>query len=235
MLHADMKIYIKQFDGLVVPQTATEKSAGYDIMAMSEPNIVGTKHDTITGTGGYWKSIDYIEYLTGIHIAPQNDSYGKSYHTYIFPRSSLSKYNLSLCNSVGLIDNDYRGEIRFRFNYIWQPQDLTGSGSEFAVRVDFNKIYKKGDKIGQIVTAATDRIEFIPIADLNETQRGMGGFGSSDSTKGKPLTEVFQEEAKAFEAKKNVSPSSVLDKYNETGGIETPLPYSEQIKKRVET
>ena len=176
-----MKIQIKKQDGLTLPKTGSDKSAGYDIVSISDPIINGVKVD---GEIDIWKSIDYIEYKTGIFISPQQ-SYLHSgmtdFHTYIFPRSSISKYNLSLCNSVGLIDNDYRGEICFRFKYVIQPEDLVIDETTFGVIVNLDKIYKKGDKIGQIIACNTERIDFDVVDDLDKTDRGVGGFGSTDN------------------------------------------------------
>ena len=75
-----------------------------------------------------WKRVDYIEYKTALYISPQSPEtkfHNKEfYHTLIHPRSSIRKYNLVLANSIGLIDNDYRGEIICCFKYIFQPKIL---------------------------------------------------------------------------------------------------------------
>jgi len=134
----------------VLPQKANEKDAGYDLVAISDPEI---KYDN--------DNVLYIQYKTGIAIEPP-----EGYHTEIYPRSSISKYNLQLCNSLGLIDEPYRGEIILRFN-------LIGSKRVGA------KVYAKGDKIGQLVIKKTISMDFIEVEELEETSRGTGGFGSS--------------------------------------------------------
>lgn len=143
--------------------------AGYDIIAASEPNIVGK-----IAYGPYWEKIDYIEYDTGLQIAPE-----KGYHTLVVPRSSISKTNLFLRNSVGLIDNGYRGTIKLRFGYIFQPYDMVIDGSQLTCEVNPNTIYKKGDRIGQLVFAKTIEPRELIIGLLDETQRGKKGFGST--------------------------------------------------------
>lgn len=186
-----MNIHVKNTPELVVPQPGSPKSAGYDVVALAEPKIVGDgalKH--------WWKRIDYIEYRTGLFIAPQSrmlqpvdlkmKPVGQateldSYHTLIFPRSSVSKYNLLLANSIGLIDNDYRGEIILRFKYIWQPEDLSMESHQIVGQINLAKIYNTGDKIGQLVSEVTNPIEWMVVADLTETVRGAGGFGSTDN------------------------------------------------------
>lgn len=182
-------IKIKESKNLIIPKSATPQSSGYDVVALEAPKIIGEIYKEATETcPALWKSIDYIEYKTGLFISPQQDTYGRDYHTLIFPRSSVRKYNLVLANSVGLIDNDYRGEIVFCFKYIWQPQDMfltvdvESNGTERKTLkgcVDTNKIYKQGDKLGQLVSEITNTIEWIVVADLSVTVRGMGGFGST--------------------------------------------------------
>jgi len=72
----------------VLPKCANETDAGYDLVAIDEGEIVSEGLD-----------IMYIQYRTGIAIAPP-----EGYHTEIFPRSSISKKQLFLANSVGLVD-----------------------------------------------------------------------------------------------------------------------------------
>jgi dUTP pyrophosphatase len=225
-----MKVYIKKIEGVVLPQRGSDLSAGYDIVATSDPKIVG---------GGDFasshKRIDYIEYETNLFIAPSM----VTTHTLIHPRSSISKYNLVLANSIGLVDNDYRGMVICRFKYIWQPEDFTIIDKDNTHLITLfgyinrDKIYKKGDKIAQLVFEPTIQVEFEIVDDLTQTQRGEGGFGSTDQPKGKTLMEVFSEENKTTPKTPNEIPS-ILDKYLEAGGVQTPIPYSEQIKKRGE-
>jgi len=151
---------------------ANDGDVGYDVVAISDPNIVGEKY---TGTN-QWKSIDYIEYDTDIAI--QFDETG--YCTYAFPRSSISKYNLSIANSIGLIDSGYQNTIKFRFKYVVQPKDLVLYNGAINVVVDKSKIYKKGDKIGQLVFAKQIHPELIEYVDTFErSERGLSGFGST--------------------------------------------------------
>lgn len=171
MLINNMKIYVKKVDGLTLPKRASEVAAGYDVVATSDPKIVGEKTDENT-----WERVDYIEYETNLHIAPE----AVTFHTLIHPRSSVSKYNLVLANSIGLIDNDYRGMVICRFKYIWQPQDFSFTSDERLLgSINFEKIYKKGDTIAQLVLEPTVQAEWVVVDDLNQTKRGEGGFGST--------------------------------------------------------
>jgi dUTP pyrophosphatase len=80
----------------------------------------------------------------------------------IFPRSSISKYDMHLRNSVGVIDSGYRGEIMVKFGFL--PD---------------GKLYSMGDKIAQLIILPYPQITFEEVAELSETERGEGGFGST--------------------------------------------------------
>lgn len=237
-----MKIHIKNIEGLTIPKSSTPESSGYDIVALSDPNIVGIPNADTKGVDEtiYWDSIDYIEYKTGVFIAPQQDAYMfivNKYHTLVLPRSSISKYNLILANSIGLIDNDYRGEILFRFKYVFQPEDFrfkykktpkNDGGNLFFYEsvgllgtVNKDKIYKKGDKLGQLVAEVSNPIDWIVVADLNNTIRGSGGFGSTEKR-----TEDVNKTSKPV--------SKILSQYQEKiqANIVKPVNYEEAIKER---
>lgn len=101
----------------------------------------------------------YMEYKTGLSVEiPQG------YVGLLFPRSSISKTSLSLTNSVGVIDSGYRGEICFRFK-----QDRHSP-----------VIYNMGDRIGQLIILPFPRIECIEANELSDSERGTGGFGSTN-------------------------------------------------------
>ncbi|WP_073997748.1 dUTP diphosphatase [Anaerococcus urinomassiliensis] len=82
----------------------------------------------------------------------------------VYPRSSTGvKKHLMLANTVGVIDSDYRGEIMiFMYNYGKSPQAI-----------------KKGDRIAQLVIQPYEKCELIKVDNLEETDRGDGGFGST--------------------------------------------------------
>ena len=63
---------------------------GYDLIAWAEPNIVGERK---TPKSPLYKSIDYIEYETNVGVAPEDESI---FYSLVYPRSSVSKYNLVL-------------------------------------------------------------------------------------------------------------------------------------------
>lgn len=111
---------------------------------------------------GINKDIGYFEVKTGLAFEIPKGHVG-----YIFPRSSISKKKLFLSNSVGVVDSGYRGEVTFRF----KPTNV-GSG-----------LYEEGDRVGQLIVMPIPEIEFEVVKNLSETQRGSGGYGSSDGEK----------------------------------------------------
>lgn len=181
-----IKVKIKKVEGLNIPRSAHETDAGADIIATSEPKIVGQIHkDTVI-----WRSIDYIEYETNLFIAPESlevnlkgkdylPDWVQHYYTLIYPRSSISNKNLMLKNGTAIIDTSYRGMIKLRYHYLWQPEDLIIFEENFYTKVNTKKIYAKNDKIAQIIAQPNYPIEFIEVDELKETKRGIGGLGST--------------------------------------------------------
>jgi dUTPase len=217
-----------------LPLKGTERATGYDVVATTDPEIVGEKNEN-----GSYKRIDYIQYKTNLKVAVQKEEKSLTgfsveltdYDILAFPRSSVSKYNLQLANSIGLIDADYRGELLLRFNYLWQPQDYnvytyeSGDGSPLYTYIggnfNSNKIYKKGDKICQLKVTKVENVEFQLVNELDSTNRGEGGFGSTDDKKSE----------KSDVAAKQMSTMEQL--YNSLGGVPTPSKtYTQLVKER---
>lgn len=105
---------------------------------------------------------DLITYGTGLAIEIPHGYVG-----YIFARSSISKKTLNLANSVGVIDSNYRGEIMFKFRKTRHSDDF------------YSNEYRVGDRIGQIIIMPIPSIEFEEVEALSNTNRGVGGFGST--------------------------------------------------------
>lgn len=99
----------------------------------------------------------FLEYGTGLAVEIPDGHVGL-----LFPRSSISNTGLILSNSVGVIDSGYRGEIKFRFKHIPGTAD-----------------YNVGDRVGQLVILPYPSIETEEVTELNSSERGEGGFGSS--------------------------------------------------------
>ena len=166
-----------------LPKKGTDRATGFDVVVTSDPEIVGTQYEN-----GAYKRIDYIQYKTNLKLAVQKDrqfsNFGYTdldYDILAFPRSSVSKYNLVLANCIGLIDADYRGEVLLRFKYIWQPEDYKiRTDNLLEGYVNFTKLYNKGDKVCQLKVTKVENVEFVLVDELDSTNRGDGGFGSTD-------------------------------------------------------
>ena len=146
----------------VIPTYAKPGDAGMDLVATSVDN----------------SNDNYIEYGTGLSM-----EIPEGYVGLIFPRSSNSKKDLLLCNSVGVIDSGYRGEIKIRYKRIINPstekftmEHNFFSGPTMYITIDR---YNVGDKVGQIMILPTPLIKFIEVDELSQSERGDGGFGST--------------------------------------------------------
>ena len=137
---------LAHFDGLTLPAYATAGSAGLDLLAAIQ--------DAVELAPLERKLIP-----TGIAIAlPQG------YEAQVRPRSGLAlKHGLTLPNSPGTIDSDYRGEI----------QVIVLNLGKDAVTIT------RGMRIAQLVVARYEQVVWKPQTSLDETARGAGGFGST--------------------------------------------------------
>ena len=141
-----MKVKIVNKSGFQLPFYATELSAGMDLKASIETPIeLDTLERAMVPTG------IYIELPAG-------------YEAQIRPRSGLAaKHGISVFNSPGTIDADYRGEIKVIL--------VNLSKEKFTIN--------PGERIAQMVIAKYEKIEWEEVEQLSETDRGAGGFGST--------------------------------------------------------
>lgn len=157
-----MKVQFKKLsENAVIPKYAKPGDAGMDLVATS-----------ITATE------DYIQYGTDLAVAIP-----EGYVGLIFPRSSNSKKDLLLCNSVGVIDSGYRGEICIRFSKVinlnkFEIEQKVNGEPYTKISASFND-YEMGDKVAQLVIMPYPQIEPVEVNELDETERGEGGFGST--------------------------------------------------------
>ncbi len=141
------KVLIKKLDPSVeLPAYKTDGASGMDLMAfIKEPITLKPKSSCLVPTG--------------LSVAFSND-----FEIQIRPRSGLAaKNNISILNTPGTIDSDYRGELKvILFNH---------GNNDFLIN---NK-----DRVAQIILAPVIKIELEQTNDLPETVRGEGGFGST--------------------------------------------------------
>lgn len=139
-----MKIQIINKSKHPLPQYATIHSAGMDIRAnLSEPIVL--------------KPMERCLVPTGLYIALPH-----SYEAQMRPRSGLAlKRGITLLNTPGTIDADYRGEIGIIL--------INLSAEDFVI--------EDGERIAQMVIARYEQAEWQEVEILDETERGSGGFG----------------------------------------------------------
>lgn len=137
-----------------IPMRSSATATGYDLFA-----------DRVD----YDDSTHQLKVFTGIAVQPE-----PGYYVEVYPRSSICKKMLQLANSVGIIDEDYTGEIILVFNM------LPVGYSEFKMLwYSPASSIKVGEKIAQMVVRQRIDADFIEVSYLDNTVRGDGGFGST--------------------------------------------------------
>ena len=127
-----------------LPAYETTSSAGMDLRAFIDADIV-------------LKPFERKLIPTGLYIELPD-----GYEAQIRPRSGLAiKSGITVLNSPGTIDADYRGEIKVIL--------VNLSNEDFTI--------KSGERICQMVIAKHEKVDFVEVEEINETERGAGGFG----------------------------------------------------------
>ncbi len=134
-------------DNAIVPNRATPGSAGMDLYACIDSDIVISPKERVlipTGIAIELESSDYV--------------------AYIYARSGLAiKHGITLSNCVGVIDSDYRGEIKVGL--------INLSDTPYTITSD--------ERIAQMVISMVEQPQIICVDELEQTKRGEGGFGST--------------------------------------------------------
>ena len=142
-----VKVLVQKLNSRVnLPEYKTSGSSGMDLMAfIKHPIVVAPKTSFLVPTG-------------------LSMAFSEDYEIQIRPRSGLAaKNNISVLNTPGTIDSDYRGEIKI---IIYNHGDHS-----FTIN--------NGDRIAQMILAPVVKMNFEEIDDLPKTLRGKGGFGST--------------------------------------------------------
>ena len=143
---ASISVPIKNLDpALEVPSYTREGDAGLDLKSTVDAVLLPFQRSLIP---------------CGISVAiPQG------YAGFVVPRSGLAaKHGISIVNAPGLIDSNYRGEIK---------AILVNLDPEHPFEI------KRGDRIAQLVIMETPQVKLVEVDELNSTNRGESGFGSS--------------------------------------------------------
>tara|TARA_B100001121_G_C18602350_1_gene580154 strand:- start:444 stop:881 length:438 start_codon:yes stop_codon:yes gene_type:complete len=142
-----VKVLIKKLDqAVILPTYKTEGASGMDLIAFTkEPIIVKSKASSLIPTG--------------LSLA-----FSKDYEIQIRPRSGLAaKNNISVLNTPGTIDSDYRGEIKI----------ILYNHGEFDFKIN------NGDRVAQMILCPIVKMDLEEVNDLPKTTRDKGGFGST--------------------------------------------------------
>ncbi len=141
-----MKVQIVNRSPYPCPSYATAQSAGMDLKAnLKEPVVL--------------QPLQRMLVPTGLYIALP-----EGYEAQVRPRSGLAiKHGITVLNSPGTVDADYRGEVCvILVNLSQEPFEIV-----------------PGERIAQMVIARHEQVEWEEVEILNETRRGAGGFGST--------------------------------------------------------
>ncbi|MGY8940412.1 MAG: dUTP diphosphatase [Flavobacteriales bacterium] len=142
-------VFIRNKSGQSLPEYATELSAGLDVRACIDAPVVLQS--------GAWQLIP-----TGLSVALPEGT-----ELQVRPRSGLAfKHGITVLNSPGTIDADYRGEIGVLL--------INHGAKPFVV--------ENGERIAQLVLAKVERVQWSETDALPDTSRGAGGFGSTGTT-----------------------------------------------------
>lgn len=135
---------VRENDKIELPKYETSGAAGLDVRAnITESIVLGSLERTLVPTG--------------LKIAIP-----EGYEVQVRPRSGLAlKYGITLLNTPGTIDSDYRGELKM----------IIANMSKDAYTIN------PGERIGQLVLNKVEQIQWEVVETLDETERGAGGFG----------------------------------------------------------
>jgi len=132
---------------LPLPERATDGSAGYDVRSADPDFVLAPGERRLVGTG------------LAFAVPP-------GFEIQVRPRSGMAlRYGVTIPNSPGTIDSDYRGELRV----------LIQNGGTQPVPI------ARGERIAQLVFARYEAPALLEVPSLDDTQRGAGGFGSTGS------------------------------------------------------
>lgn len=162
-------------EGLPLPQYQSDEAAGLDLLA-----AIGAQVTVVIGPGRR------ALIPTGLSLELPSGFEGQ-----VRPRSGLAlKHGITVLNSPGTIDSDYRGEVMIIL--------INLGSAPFAI--------KRGERIAQLVVAPVTRAELIEAREISSTRRGSGGFGSTRvSTQAQPA-----KTPKAAKAQKNKTIKSAV-------------------------
>lgn len=169
-----LELKYKRGIGIKTPKYATDKASCFDLYA-AEDAVIPPNETVVVGTG--------------IMFEPP-----EGYGIMVYPRSGISsKTPLRFANSVGVIDNDYRGEVKILLeNVKAKPQktrvvpsymtidgEVVGNDHKYGFLPEGTVVVKRGDRIAQAMAVKIEQVQLTQVKKLSETERGEGGLGST--------------------------------------------------------
>lgn len=163
--------------GVKIPKYATPNSSCFDLYAV---------HDAVI------KPSETVVVGTGLVFEPP-----EGYGIMLYPRSGISaKTPLRFANSVGVIDNDYRGEVKVLLenakprdaklrvvpSYMTVDGEVINNDHKYGFLPEGTIVVKRGDRIAQAMPIPIEQVSFVPIEKTTKTKRGDGGLGSTGTT-----------------------------------------------------
>lgn len=139
-------IFYKRNDEVTMPKRSSPAAAGYDLVAV-EAEVKGKQ----------------VIVSTRLHVA-----FDEAYVMLVYGRSGLAfKHDIFLTNGVGVIDADYRGEIKLSFS------------STTLTPEEMMNFLAPGNRVAQAILQPIPAVTWVEVDDLPESIRGVGGFGST--------------------------------------------------------
>lgn len=181
---------LERFPDFIMPKRATAHSAGFDLFAQED--MIITEQTTLFELG--------FKAAVPRGFSDANDQVPKEYVGIIFPRSGLgAKFNCQLSNTLGVIDCDYRGQWMAAMHLGGKG---TKSGALEKVRALLQRVapavaslitgpdtqlglhIKRGEAFAQVLFFEVPKMDIVQVAELDDTERGEGGFGSTTKSRG---------------------------------------------------
>jgi dUTP pyrophosphatase len=161
-----MEVKIKLIEGGSMPKKGSEGAAAYDCYAREI---------------SYNAKAGYTVIKLGFAIAVPNRHVLK-----LYPRSSITNRGMIMGNSVGIVDSDYRGEVMVRlYPNASSMMAINGDGlTKTGLKNYCDNVYRKGEACAQFIIEELIDFKLDQVDELDETERGEGGFGSTDKTIG---------------------------------------------------
>ena len=156
LLNGVIPLKVKRlYEDSILPTRANQSDAGLDMYVNS------IEKDTEKGI---------VTYNLGVSLEIPEGFFGL-----LFPRSSVFKYDLSMTNSVGVIDSGYRGEVKAKFRI----PDWESKFSKRGIGHSNPELYEIGDRCCQLIILPCYHFPVVDVDSLSDSDRGEGGYGST--------------------------------------------------------